>query len=86
MFRICFVLNCFEKPWVLIIHLKTLKSNQIPTTILKVFSVFVYRLGIQPNHKCGSITPKNASCIDHAYCNSTSFCVCDKGYKGASCK
>ncbi|XP_076076096.1 uncharacterized protein LOC143046944 isoform X2 [Mytilus galloprovincialis] len=40
---------------------------------------------IQPNHKCGSITPKNASCIDHAYCNSTSFCVCDKGYKGASC-
>ncbi|XP_063447490.1 EGF-like domain-containing protein comC [Mytilus trossulus] len=40
---------------------------------------------IQPNHACGNTTPKNASCIDHAYCNSTTFCVCDKGYKGPSC-
>ncbi|XP_071130044.1 prion-like-(Q/N-rich) domain-bearing protein 25 [Mytilus edulis] len=36
---------------------------------------------IYPNKPCGTISAKNDSCIDNAYCNKTSsICVCGKGY------
>ncbi|VDI12600.1 Hypothetical predicted protein [Mytilus galloprovincialis] len=41
---------------------------------------------IYPNVTCG--TPKNESCVVNAYCNSTSFCVCEIGFTATktSCK
>ncbi|VDI04281.1 Hypothetical predicted protein [Mytilus galloprovincialis] len=29
---------------------------------------------------CGNSTPKNASCVANAYCDSTNICVCGIGY------